>query len=414
MAVADRFRRFFSPNEIIRYAGLCIALFSSVLMLFVFKRTLSDVATSFLLSAFGTSGFAIFACMGFGKPLFQRLARNPSQDKQALATKFLFTCSLVGAVLFAVLWLLFGDPPSDMALFGALSWIFSYALTAAIQSVRDLAYLAGKGPAYEKGEFFRRVGAMLAICMVFADKTCLISGLMYLAVCLASCFEMFRLMVSLSKESLTENKPISLFNLLRQDWRAALRFQIYSACELGFYAGPYFVLNAFGPHESVLMYAYFQRLFQGITTFTRVPVDVGVYRVLDLARDEYQRAARALIMRSLMIAIPIISVLALLWRLVAEIVVRQMVPWSIFIAIAIWVVVNCFLHFFGSYINLKGDHFLFMTKASFTMMVFLLVAVWSSGAWMLGLGESLAIAGLAYGVMTWIVGSFIGERLIKN
>jgi hypothetical protein len=414
MVELARISRFLRPNEIIRYAGLCIALLSSVLMLFVFKRTLSDAATAFLLSAFGTSGFAIFASFGFGKPLFQRLARQPSAHEQALATTFLCGCALGGAILFSALWWLFGNPPEGLSTLGAMSWIASYALTAAIQSVRDLAYLAGKGPAFEKGEFLRRVGAMLAICLLYVDKTCLLSGLVYLTACLGSNFVIFRLLVSQHTKSPTKNKASALLNLLRHDWRAAFRFQIYSACELGFYAGPYFVLNAVGSHESVLLYAYFQRLFQGITTFTRVPVDVGIYGVLNLARVDFQRAAQSLVFRSLLIATPIIVMLAVLWGPVAEVVVRQMVPWSIFAAVAIWVSVNCILHFYGSYINLKGDYFFLMTKVSLVMAAFLLLTVWGGETWMTGIGESLVISGAAYGVMALAVRSLAYRKVMEN
>lgn len=414
MVELARIRRFLRPNEVIRYAGLCIALLSSVLMLFVFKRTLSDAATAFLLSAFGTSGFAIFASFGYGKPLFQRLARQPSAHEQVLATTFLCGCALGGAILFSSLWWLFGNPPADLSAHGAMSWIAAYALTAAIQSLRDLAYLAGKGPAFEIGEFLRRVGAMLAICLVYVDKTCLLSGLVYLTACLGSSFVIFYLLVSHEKKSPVESNASSLLNLLRHDCRAAFKFQVYSACELGFYAGPYFVLNAIGSHESVLLYAYFQRLFQGITTFTRVPVDVGVYGVLDLACVDFQRAARSMIFRCLLIATPIIVVLAMLWGPVADIVVRQMVPWSLFAAVALWVTVNCLLHFYGSYINLKGDYFIFMTKVSLAMAAFLLFTVWGGETWKIGIGESLVISGLAYGVMAMVVRGLAHIRVMEK
>lgn len=406
-------RRFLRPNEITRYAGLCIALLTSVLMLFVFKRALDDATTAFLLSAFGTSGFAIFSSFGFGKPLFQRLTRQPSAHDQVLATTFLCSCALGGAILFTGLWWLLGNPPEDLSTYGAMSWIAAYALTAAIQPVRDLAYLAGKGTAFEIGEFLRRVGAMLAICFVYIDKSCLLSGLMYLTTCLATSVAIFQQLGVFHRKSSTGHTTISLSNLLLRDWRAALKFQVYSGCELGFYAGPYFMLNSFGSHDSILTYAYFQRLFQGITTFTRVPIDVGIYKLLHLSRDDFELAGRALVLRSLLIAIPIVSILAIFWRQMAEIIVLQFVPWSVFIAVSIWVFTNCFLHFFGSYINLKGDHFIFMTKVSLSMATFLLLTVWYGDAFMLDIGGSLLAAGLAYCLMTWIVGVYLKHMFLK-
>jgi hypothetical protein len=162
------------------------------------------------------------------------------------------------------------------------------------------------------------------------------------------------------------------------------------------------------------LYAYFQRLFQGITTFTRVPVDVGIYGVLNLARVDFQRAAQSLVFRSLLIATPIIVMLAVLWGPVAEVVVRQMVPWSIFAAVAIWVSVNCILHFYGSYINLKGDYFFLMTKVSLVMAAFLLLTVWGGETWMTGIGESLVISGAAYGVMALAVRSLAYRKVMEN
>lgn len=414
MAVVARFRRLLSPNEIIRYAGLCIALLSSVLMLFVFKRTLDDAATAFLLSAFGTSGFAIFACLGFSKPWFQRLARTKSAYEQAIATRFLCACSGAGAVFFALLWWFLGSPPAEISTIGGMCWIAAYGLAAGIQSVRDIAYLASLGPAFERGEFVRRVGALLAICLVFVDKTCLLSGLVFLSSSLFSGLLIAHLLLTSSGGQENVQPVPKLNEMLRQHWREALKFQLYSGCELAFYAGPYFVLNAVGAHDSVLLYAYFQRLFQGITTFTRVPVDIGVYGVLELARHEFGIAARALVLRSALIAALILVVLALLWEPVSVIVIRQKAPWEIFTAVAIWVAVNCVLHFYGTYINLRGDFFLSMTKISLAMSVFLLLAVWGGEIWKSGIGMSLLVSGIAYGVMAMVLRYFAYDRVMAD
>lgn len=350
---------------LLRYFGLCVALLSTLLMLYVFKIKLNQKDTAFLLSAIGTSGYAIFFSGGYGKPFFQHLSnvlgsKDVNEEIGALALYFV-ACASLGGVVFSVAWIFFAGGEVSPSKTGVFLWIAAYATNAAIQPLRDISYCNGCGKSYEILEFIRRIGSFVSVVFLFVDDSCMLSGVFYYSVSIISVA--ISAHVNTGGERLRVEHILLMSKNLKIYWRDAIKYQTFTFAELALYSGPYLYLSAIGDNLAVISYAYFQRLFQGITTFTRVVVDVEIYSLVGNVQSKLLKLKK-LIFQSFITSIPFVLGIAVLWDILADYLLHSPISPVLGLAVSLMVFANCIIHAFGTYLLLTGDNYIRMAAIS--------------------------------------------------
>lgn len=395
------------PLVVVRYVGLLCALASSFLILFFFKRNLNLGDSAFLLSAMGTSSFAIFSTLGYGKPIFYYLSKNKKDISGC--TTLLFIMSFIGSLIFSVTWVVYANLDS-VSIIGAFFWILSYAFSAAILPLRDIFYQNGFGDKYEFSEFVRRFGSLVSILIVSFDRSCLLSGLLNFSISFTS----VAVLIGVTIKFVISRIFYKIFyNIARDNFRVAIKSMFFSLVELCFYNGPYIVLNLFSRPDTVIQYAFFQRLFQGITTFTRVPSDISIYKLLNKRYVEFVKISNTLVFRSLLVGIAAVVVLFVVRDSLSAYLLKSDPGVVIYLAVSLWVLINCVLNVYGNYVLLSGDFFTPMSRISLLMLIMLCALMVFCIEYGKDIGFIFTIAAFFYAVMTFFV-YFLACKISRN